>query len=100
MTNGSTTTPRAAAPQLPRFVKRLGVVGLLAVALLFVHPSQMPGAPAGATELAREGAARAGHPTFTVATLVAREPLAGPPLAARAHLNRPGVASGAPQRPL
>src|SRR5439155_21200285 len=42
MTTGSTTTPRAAASQPSRLVKRLGAVSLLALALLFVRPSEVP----------------------------------------------------------
>ena len=99
MTTGSTTTPRAAAPQLPRFVKRLGAVGLLALALLFVHPSQMPGQSAGTTVRAAASISGAGHP-FTVAKLVDRETLAGPPLAARPHLRSAGVPAREPKRPL
>ena len=82
MTTG-TTTPRAAVPQMPRIVKKLGAVALLALALLFVRPCQMPGAPGGgaARAAALDGGVR--EPIFTVATLVTREPVAGPPAAAR-----------------
>jgi hypothetical protein len=100
MTTGSTTTPRAAAPQLPRFVKRLGAVGLLALALSFVRPFQMPGRSEAMTGRAAVGASSEGEPAFTVAKLVGREPLAGPPLAARAHLRSAGVPAGEPKRPL
>jgi hypothetical protein len=88
MTTGSTTTPRAAAPQVPRFVKKLGAIGLLAGSLLFVRPSEMPGTHGRTGTQVAMGSSRIDGPTFTVATLVAREPVAGPPLAARPHAAR------------
>jgi hypothetical protein len=74
MTTGSTTTPRAAAPRLPRIVKKLGTVGCLGLALLFVRPCQTPAAPGGAA--ARAVADPRGAPaTFTVAAPLVRADL-------------------------
>ena len=76
MTTGSTTTPRAAAPQLPRIVKKLAAVAFLALALLFVRPCEMPQASQAGRARAAAGSRRA--PTvFTVATLEAHELVAG-----------------------
>jgi hypothetical protein len=82
MTTG-TTTPRAAVPQVPRIVKRFGAVGLLALALLFVRPREMPGTHSSTTARAAAADVVVREPAFTVATLVSREPVAGPPVAAR-----------------
>ena len=84
MTTGSTTTPRAAAPQVPRIVKKLGAVAFLALALLFVRPCEMPQASQADQAQAAAGS-RAAPAAFTVATLEAHE------LVARsAPASRPG----------
>src|ERR671931_1745317 len=87
MTTGSTNTPRAAASQGPRIMNRLGAVCLLALALLFVRPCQMPGSRRASPFRLASGAGRAQAPAFTVATLLSREPGTGPPLAGRSHLD-------------
>ena len=99
MTTG-TTTPRAAVPQMPRIVKKLGAVGLLALALLFVRPSELPDrhAPGAAQAAGPDASAR--EPVFTVATLVGREPVAGPPVAARPAISHPEPTHALSRRPL
>jgi hypothetical protein len=101
MTTGSTTIPRAAAPQLPRIVKKLGTVGCLGLALLFVRPCQTPAAPGGAA--ARAVADSRGTPaTFTVASLRAHELVGTRARSARPAMSAPsfGVPSGSAGRPL
>ena len=104
MTTGSTTTPRAAAPQVPRIVKKLGAVAFLGLALLFVRPYETPSAPGGAATRAATDS-RGTPAAFTVATLRAHE-LAGT-RALRALTARPasrassfGIAGASAGRPL
>jgi hypothetical protein len=96
---GSTTTPRAAVPQVPRIVKKLGAVGFLALALLFVRPCEMPGAAGSGSYRAAAGS-RTARATFTVATLRAHELVGDPARTARyattPSLGMPGAPAGRP----